>query len=158
MNEGQALILFVGSAPKKSADAHYPYFANRNFYYLTGILQSESIFLAVKNEGHFEETLFVHTKGLMSERWHVARISHEEASERSGIANIRDLADLDSILHGLLASGKFQSCGMILTNTTRRHGCFAKPAQPFDHTRFPVRDMQGCLSGDLHGTHNQGHR
>jgi Xaa-Pro aminopeptidase len=106
LNEGEALILFVGSAPKKSADAHYPYFANRNFYYLTGILQSESIFLAVKNEGHFEETLFVHPKGPMSERWHGARISHEEASERSGIANIRDLADLDSILHGLLASGE----------------------------------------------------
>jgi Xaa-Pro aminopeptidase len=105
LNEGDALILFAGSAPKKSADASYPFFANRNFYYLTGILQCESVFLAVKSGGEMEETLFIHPKDPMSERWHGARISQEKASENSGIGNVKHLSDLEAMLDGLLASG-----------------------------------------------------
>lgn len=105
LNEGEALILFAGMAPRKTADASYPFFANRNFYYLTGILQSGSVFMAVKNEGKVEETLFVHPKDTMSERWHGARISHEQASESSGIGNVEDSENFDAMLHGLLGSG-----------------------------------------------------
>lgn len=105
LNDGEALILFVGEAPRKTADACYPFFANRNFYYLTGILQSGSVFMAVKNGGKVEETLFVHAKDPMSERWHGARISYEQASEISGIENVKVRADFDATLHGLLGSG-----------------------------------------------------
>lgn len=105
LNEGEALILFAGTAPRKTADANYPFFTNRNFYYLTGILQSGSVFMAVKTEGKVEETLFVYPKDTMSERWHGARISHEEASESSGIVNVGDCEDFDAMLHGKLGSG-----------------------------------------------------
>ncbi len=105
LNDGEALILFAGSAPRKSADANYPYFANRNFYYLTGILQSGSVFMAVKTGGEVAETLFVHPKDPLSERWCGYRISHEEASEHSGIGNVRNLPDFDAMLNDLLSSG-----------------------------------------------------
>ncbi len=103
--DGEALILFAGSPPRKSADAKYPYFANRNFYYLTGILQSESIFLAVRTGGEVEETLFVHPKDTLAERWNGYRISHEEASEHSSVGNVRNLTDFDGEIGGLLNSG-----------------------------------------------------
>jgi Xaa-Pro aminopeptidase len=77
LSEGEALILFAGSAPRKTADATYPFFANRNFYYLTGILQVDSVFLAANRGGVVEETLFIHEKSPMAERWNGYRISHE---------------------------------------------------------------------------------
>lgn len=103
--DGEALILFAGSAPRKSADACYRYFANRNFYYLTGILQSESVFLAVKSGGSVAETLFVHPRNPMAERWNGARLPHDEVAAISGIANIRDLSEFDTTVHDLLRSG-----------------------------------------------------
>jgi len=105
LNDGEAMILFAGKPPRKTADASYPFFANRNFYYLTGILQSGSVFVAVKVGGKVEETLFVHPKDPMSERWQGARISHEQASESSGIGKVKNCGDFDAMLHGLLGSG-----------------------------------------------------
>lgn len=102
---GEALVLFAGSAPRKTADARYSFFANRNFYYLTGILQADSIFMAVNQGGNVEETLFIHPKSQMVERWHGYRISHEEASENSGITNIMDLDQFDEVLAGIMKSG-----------------------------------------------------
>lgn len=106
LKDGEALILFAGSAPRKTADACYPFFANRNFYYLTGILQAESVFMAVKHRGEVAETLFVHPKDPMSERWHGYRVSHQEAAESSGIGNVTDLADFDATLKSALDSGE----------------------------------------------------
>ncbi|MFN5640417.1 MAG: aminopeptidase P N-terminal domain-containing protein, partial [Akkermansiaceae bacterium] len=60
------------------------FFTNRNFYYLTGILQIDSIFFAINQGGRVEETLFIHDKNPMAERWHGYRISHQEAIEASG--------------------------------------------------------------------------
>lgn len=105
LNEGEALILFAGEAPRKTADASYPFFCNRNFYYLTGILQADSVFMAVKSGGKVEETLFVHPKDPMSERWRGYRISHDEASEDSGIASVKDLVEFEAILNGVMSSG-----------------------------------------------------
>jgi Xaa-Pro aminopeptidase len=105
MNQGEALVLFAGSAPRKTADANYPFFANRNFHYLTGVLQAESVFLAVKHGGEVEEFLFVLPKDPMAERWNGCRISHEEAAEQSGIGNVRDLESFVTLLDGFLNSG-----------------------------------------------------
>ena len=85
LNAGEAVVLFAGAAPRKTADASYPFFTNRNFYYLTGILQIDSIFFAINQGGRVEETLFIHDKNPMAERWHGYRISHQEAIEASGI-------------------------------------------------------------------------
>lgn len=105
LSQGEALVMFAGSAPRKTADAKYPFFANRNFYYLTGITQAESVFLAVNHGGEVEEFLFVLPKDPLAERWNGCRFSHEEASERSGIGNVRDLEGFGSALDGFLESG-----------------------------------------------------
>ncbi len=109
MGEGEALILFAGSAPRKTADAFYPFFTNRNFYYLTGILQANSSFLAVNKGGNIEETLFIHPKDPMAERWNGYRISPEEASKASGVENVMDLEHFDEVLGGVLESGSISA-------------------------------------------------
>lgn len=106
MSDGEALILFAGVAPRKSADASYRFFANRNFHYLTGIVQSGSVFLAHKSGGEVAETLFVHPKDPMAERWHGARLSREEAAEVSGIATVRDLAEFEPAIRQALVAGR----------------------------------------------------
>lgn len=102
LNAGEAVVLFAGAAPRKTADASYPFFTNRNFYYLTGILQIDSIFFAIKQGGSVEETLFIHDKDPMAERWHGYRISHQEAIEASGIKNISDIKKFDEFLKDIL--------------------------------------------------------
>lgn len=109
LNDGEALILFAGSAPRKTADASYPFFGNRNFYYLTGILQANSIFMAVKKGGKVEETLFIHPKDPMAERWNGYRISHEEASRSSGIQNVMDPEHFDEMLSGIFQEESFSA-------------------------------------------------
>jgi Xaa-Pro aminopeptidase len=105
LNQCEALILFAGSAPRKTADAKYPFFTNRNFHYLTGILQADSVFLAVNHGGKVEEFLFVQPKDPMAERWNGHRVSHQEAMEQSGIEVVRDLGEFESVLNGFLGSG-----------------------------------------------------
>jgi Xaa-Pro aminopeptidase len=105
LNVGECLILFAGSAPRKTADASYPFFANRNFFYLTGITQSNSVFMAVNKGGEIEETLFIHKKDPMAERWNGYRISREEATEDSGIKTVSDVEAFEPALKALLNSG-----------------------------------------------------
>jgi Xaa-Pro aminopeptidase len=105
LEQGEALILFAGSAPRKTADAKYPFFANRNFYYLTGIHQAQSVFLAVNDGGEVKEFLFVHKKDPMAERWNGYRVSSDEAAGLSAIATVKELESFEPILNGFLNSG-----------------------------------------------------
>lgn len=105
MRDGEALVLFSGTPPRKTADASYPFFANGNFYYLTGILQPSSIFLAVKIDGAVEETLFVHKKDPMAERWHGYRLSPEEAAEHSGVEQVKDVDAFERAIRSAVERG-----------------------------------------------------
>lgn len=97
--------MFAGPAIRKTADANYPFFANRNFYYLTGILQADSVLLAVNDGGEVQESLFVHEKDALAERWHGYRLSPEEAAERSGIELVDDLDAFDRSVKAVFDRG-----------------------------------------------------
>ena len=43
------LVLFAGTPIRKSADSMYPFHASRNFLYLTGIEQKQTVLLAQKH-------------------------------------------------------------------------------------------------------------
>jgi Xaa-Pro aminopeptidase len=105
MSDNEALILFAGSAPRKTADASYRFFANRNFYYMTGILQKESVLLAVKRDGDVEETLFMLPKDQRSERWQGRRLAVDEASELSGIEAAKEMDTFERDLKVAINSG-----------------------------------------------------
>jgi Xaa-Pro aminopeptidase len=46
--EQSILIVFSGGLIKSSADATFPFVVNKNFYYLTGIEQENSILVMLK--------------------------------------------------------------------------------------------------------------
>jgi Xaa-Pro aminopeptidase len=109
LDDGEALVLFAGSPPRKTADANYSFFANRNFYYLTGILQARSVFLAVKCDDEISESLFVLKKDPMAERWQGRRLSREEVSEKSGVEQVKDLEAFDRDFRAVLGRGELSA-------------------------------------------------
>ena len=60
IEKGEAVILFSGHAPKKTADEKYPFAPNRNFLYMTGVVEENIILYLEKTESQIKETLFIH--------------------------------------------------------------------------------------------------
>lgn len=81
-------VLFAGQTVPMSADSHYPFLADRNFFYLSGINQEDSILVIQKNGSHVVSALFIHTCDPMRERWTGKRLSANEAMERSGVDEV----------------------------------------------------------------------
>lgn len=103
-------VLFAGEELRKSADACYPFYADRNFLYLTGIRQKQSIALAVKNEdGTVSETLYLLPKDAMAERWTGRRLTVAEAQALSGVEQVKDLSLFPQDFHALAQSGRYDS-------------------------------------------------
>ena len=102
------LVLFAGAELRRSADACYPFYADRNFVYLTGIEQKQSVLLAQKGEdGAVTECLYLLPKDPMAERWTGKRLEPYEAGERSGISEVRELERFSAHFHSLAESGKY---------------------------------------------------
>lgn len=79
------VILFSGKAPRKTNDEDYPFFTNRNFLYLTGIEQANTILMTSVSNGEYQEKLYILPPDFLEERWTGRRIKAEEAEEKSGI-------------------------------------------------------------------------
>ena len=88
MDNGSILILFSGQGRKKSGDENYPFQPNRNFFYLTGIKQENSVLLIVKADGETSSFLFIDPKEEKVEKWLGIKLTNEEATSISGIKNV----------------------------------------------------------------------
>ena len=107
MLPGSIALIFAGHAPLKTGDEPWPFFAERNFVYLTGLSASSEgfILMAVKNaEGETKESLFILPPDLLKERWTGRRVKPDEATSISGIEDIRFLADFETEFHKASAS------------------------------------------------------
>ena len=71
-----------------SADAHYKFVPNRNFYYLTGIDEPNVIFMLKKFGNSVEETLFIEKSDPVLEKWVGKTVSKEDAEKLSGIKKV----------------------------------------------------------------------
>lgn len=105
MNDNSLAIFFSGIPVHKTNDEFYPAFANRNFVYLTGITQLETILLLQKSNGTTKEQLFILPSDLLIERWNGKRIKAHEAQAISGITEIDYQANFATTLQLLLRSG-----------------------------------------------------
>ena len=103
MEPGTLAAFFSDKEIRKSADANYLFFADRNFVYLTGIEQKESVLLMGKTpEGKCWERLYLLPKDMMAERWTGRRLNAEEAYGISGVTDVRSTEvfrqELDDLL------------------------------------------------------------
>ena len=121
---GTLLVTFSGKEVIKTADEFYPFFANRNFVYLTGLDRKEFILAAFKDNDKVEEKIFIQPKNLMVERWTGTRLSPEEVSEKSGIPmeNILYTEDFTDFFERKYGAGKIKNiaCDLYKNASTDR--------------------------------------
>jgi Xaa-Pro aminopeptidase len=105
MDENEAMLFFGGESLRKSADETFPFFANRNFLYLTGIQQERSALLLLKKNDLVSECLFVTRPDFEREVWSGRRLTEAELEERSGVEGVEDIDNLHPTLDNLGSSG-----------------------------------------------------
>lgn len=105
LDDGSITILFAGVAKKKSGDADYDFCVNRNFYYLTGIEQDNSILMLVKADGETSTYLFIDEKDIKKEQWIGFKLTDDEAREISNIENVCLRSSFDGKLSVALSKG-----------------------------------------------------
>lgn len=108
LESGSLAILFSGHAPRKTGDEFYPFFANRNFVYLAGIEQQDSILLSIVQGNESKEVLFLLPSDLILERWNGRRLTETEAYEASGIDTIKRLEQFKDYLDRVIGSYDIQ--------------------------------------------------
>ena len=136
---GACAVVFAGKAPRQSADAYYPFFANRNFVYLTGMEEPELILLAVKESDGVRETIFLRPEDAMAERWTGKRIHRDAAESVYGFSEIQYVQDFENVLFRLVRAGHLSSLWLDFDmespceapNEARRLAKKAQRAYPF---------------------------
>lgn len=104
MAENDIMLFFSGEAVRKSADESFPFFANRNFLFLTGIQQENSVLMLHKKGDLIYECMFVTKPDLEQEVWTGKRLTEEEIHDLSGVEGIEDISHLTQTVNRLLAS------------------------------------------------------
>jgi Xaa-Pro aminopeptidase len=103
MTGNDAMLFFSGESVRKSADEDFPFFTNRNFLYLTGIKQEQSVLLLQKRGDLISECLFVAKPNFEREIWTGKRFTEAEVRETSGVEGIEDIENLSRILNEILS-------------------------------------------------------
>jgi len=103
MAENDIMLFFSGEGQQKSADEHFPFFTNRNFLYLTGIHQEQSVLLMRRKGDQVSERMFVNKPNLEQEVWTGKRLTDAEILEISGVKDVEDIQNLDSVLERLFS-------------------------------------------------------
>ncbi len=108
MKDNSLLALFSGIEARKTNDEYYPFYTNRNFFYLTGLDGKELALLARKDgQGRVTEKVYLLPPDPMAERWTGERIKPEQAAERSGVEEVGFAPEFEAELHRLAASGNY---------------------------------------------------
>lgn len=101
--DGSISIFFAGVGVKCSADENFDFVVNKNFYYLTGIEQENSVLMLVKADGETNSYLFIDEKDEKVEKWIGIKLTTEEAREISGIENVLLRTSFDGKLAAALS-------------------------------------------------------
>ncbi len=104
MPNNTIVILFSGKAPIKTGDEYYQFTPNRNFYYFSGVDEENVILLMKKTDNITEEILFIKEIDLDKERWVGKSIRPFEATNISGIKNIKTLKEFEIEINKSLES------------------------------------------------------
>ena len=106
--QGPCIVcVFSGAAPMKSLDASYPFFVDRNFYYLTGIERENMILMLRKNHlGEVSETLYIEPYDEVLAKWVGGRMRADEATAISGIQSVTDIRNFTATLNSIIESSR----------------------------------------------------
>ena len=108
LRPGDLLAVFSGTELRKTNDEYYPFFAARNFVYLTGLQCKEAALLAwCDTAGTVQERLYLLPPDPMAERWTGTRVKPAQAQAISGVQDIRFVGTFETDLRNFLSGGNF---------------------------------------------------
>lgn len=97
-------LMVIFSRKKEDSIVNQKYNVNRNYYYVSGVLEFENIVLLTKINGRISEIIFINPYDEFKAKWVGAPFSKEEVERISGIKCIKYLESFDSTLCRLLDS------------------------------------------------------
>lgn len=109
MDAGSLLAIFSGEELWKCGDECFPFFADRNFVYLTGLKCKSAVLLAAKDpDGSVQERLYLLPPDALAERWTGVRVRPVEAEAVSGISDARSIQAFERDFSALASGGKYE--------------------------------------------------
>lgn len=146
MESGELAIFLSGEALRKSADDDYPFYANRNFIYLTGIEQRDSILMLYKDGEGLAEKLFILAPDAFEERWNGARIKPEDAAGISGMKDIAYFDEWQSYFAEMVREKRIQSIYLDIDHKVgRRNWNGADWMRQYIETGYPQIELKNAL-------------
>lgn len=97
-------VFFAGDLVPSTADAHYPFVINKNFYYLTNLEEDSLILMFTHTATGLKETLFIKDDNPVLEKWVGRSIKKNEAIATSGIKNILKISEFENTLNRVFMS------------------------------------------------------
>ena len=91
MEDNSMGFVFSGEEKEDRGDQLFPFTPYANFYYLTGFDQPKAVFMAVKSQGRYTETLFIDHPDEMKARWQGISYDKETVKEATGMENVEYL-------------------------------------------------------------------
>lgn len=108
IKENSVVLLFAAHQMPRNGDQYFNYRQNSDFFYLTGIEQEKSILLLcnIEKTKELQEVLFVIKPEKNLEIWEGRKLTKKEATEYSGIENIKFIDDFEPVLHLILCEAE----------------------------------------------------
>ena len=141
---GSMVAIFSGVEINKTNDEYYPFFADRNFVYLTGLECKEAVLLAAKDGADSVwEKIYILPPDFQAERWTGVRVKQAEAEAVSGC---RDIGYKDEFLKDfrkMAWSGNYDKLFLDLYKNSDSD--INRPAHDFRfyvHTHYPFTSFR----------------
>lgn len=109
MSQNSVLLLFAGDLIKKSADSHYPFEVNRNFYYMTQCDEDGLIYLRLKNKQAEREVLFIKDIDPFMEKWVGRSYRKEEVKALAEIEQVYYLSEFEDMFRRILNMNQIET-------------------------------------------------
>jgi Xaa-Pro aminopeptidase len=109
LNNNEMALFFAGKPVRKSADADYPFEANRNYYYLTGINEPEGVLMLIKRENKNQETLYIRDINPDMEKWIGRFVQLKDAREISQVDMVNFVSNFKTQFQTYLSRSKIDA-------------------------------------------------
>lgn len=104
LSDDSLAVFCAGRPPAKTADQKHDHYADRSFYYLSGIEQEESILVIYRDGERCRVILFISSPDEIQERWNGRRLTRDAAKLASGVEEVYYLGSFEGQIADLIDS------------------------------------------------------
>lgn len=109
LRQGAMAVFNSNDILPTNADGTFPFRQNNDLYYLTGIVQEQTILLVFPShpDKGSREILFIVKPDPLHEKWNGHQYTLEEASALSGIANVKYVQEFEAVFHAMMFRAEY---------------------------------------------------